>query len=990
MATLVQQPDVANTQISQLRAIETPVAPKAGLSDFIVGLIPVAQQTIGALQEGNKAHNLALGMNDELNNVTREVSWLDRKYYEHGRDVQTIQTGMAARDTEVSQTIYKRLQENPDLAVDDVLREYDEGNKQIVDGIYESDLPLEVKEKLYEAQIQAHAQQVKQVKGVYERVGMEMEVKGRHSRGSSYAAVMLREGTVQDGILALGRLESETRAAYARRTDLDAAQQEEAVQREMKTHIESVAKLLDTVADTGDGTNIQLLDRYESVIDSYLMQEQVTGTSYDALVDVKAKVKSTREAQFKRSEDNVVLEHIERTAMYDAGVEVYDGTAYNDEMTAINNDLVSGRITPATAASLTKSAIDRYARANKALVGAEDEPPNGAQIIANDMSYVEYSNITGKSLTDTTDYNTAVSQTFLTQFANNPEGRVQAAVSIIDWADNRGGKIDNPALRRIGSDLLWNNLTQYLTNPQSFNDPNYARAEEHWSLLTQQYKKYQRDAPTRTDDLLGEGALSDSQRVMMDRVLRDGGSLKRAIQDFQRADEFKGNVDAYRAGVTKWDAKSMGLKSFFGNGSLMGLRHSTAGNLFAVLDNKNAAERDDIIAVTEQTLKSVMGYQSDYELAEAFGVLDGERAVKEGARRGMIIPSRRRFNAAIVNHKAAQTLMRNTTIPEGVRGDYNAIAMDSLIKSHADKYNVETSNVFISTMDKSGNMVYIRHLTPSGTLTEQPVPVHINTVIGIANAAYKAKVSETKNPKVTRVAKGTTQYSGGMFGTTNEKYTYSSGATIGNVTLTAQNSKHKGQKFHAKVPAQAAEMFNGNPQLTMEMINHLGIKEGFHMEIQGVPDSVSGKISHNGALQISLTKNPDWLPKVKAASGNPQALMNVQAEFMAEYFKDLQDVAVGVGIPPARQSQPYPAQHKRTQLYLADLIYHGGNSRPHIKKVKNTLNQGNVRQGMAELIKLPAFVSSGNPEELKKGIYSPRQKFLMQSLLNHYKVKGKV
>ena len=93
MATLVQQPDVANTQISQLRAIDTPVAPKAGLSDFIVGLMPVAQQTIGAIQEENKAHNLALGMNDELNNVTREVSWLDRKYYEHGRDVQTIQTG---------------------------------------------------------------------------------------------------------------------------------------------------------------------------------------------------------------------------------------------------------------------------------------------------------------------------------------------------------------------------------------------------------------------------------------------------------------------------------------------------------------------------------------------------------------------------------------------------------------------------------------------------------------------------------------------------------------------------------------------------------------------------------------------------------------------------------------------------------------------------------------------------------------------------------
>lgn len=984
MATLVQQPEVANTQISQLRAIDTPVAPKAGLSDFIVGLMPVAQQTIGAIQEENKAHNLALGMNDELNNVTREVSWLDRKYYEHGRDVQTIQTGMAARDTEVSQTIYKRLQENPDLPENDVLREYEEGNKRIVDGIYESDLPPEVKEKLYEAQIQAHAQQVKQVKGVYERVGLEMEVKGRQARGSSFVGTMLTDGNVQDGILALGRLEAETRAAYARRTNLDAAQQEEAVQREMKTHIESVAKLLDAVADTGDGTNIRLLDRYESVVDAYLMQEQVTGTSYDALVDVKAKIRTTREAQFKRSEDNVVLEHIERTAMYDAGVEVYDGTAYNDEMTAINNDLVSGRITSATAASLTRAAIDRYARANKALVGAGDEPPTGAQIIANDMSYVEYSNITGKSLTETGDYNTAVSQTFISKFADNPEGRMQAAIAIIDWADNRGGKIDNPALRRIGAKLMWDNLTQYLTNPQSHTDPNYARAEEHWSLLSQQYKKYQRDAPTRTDDLLGEGALTDSQRVMMDRVLRDGGSLKRAIQDFQRADEFKGNVDAYRASVAKWDDKSMKLRSFFGNGSLMGQRHSTSGNLFAKLDAPNAAKRDDILTVTEQTLRSVVGTQSDYALAERFGALDGERVVSEAARLGMIIPSESRYNAAIVNYKAAQTLQRNGSIPEGVRGAYNARAMDALIYSHAAKYNVEASNVFISTLDKSGNMLYIRHLNKDGVLVDQPVPVSINTVMANANAIYKKDLAEAESPKVTRVAKGTTVETPiGAYGfstKSTEKYTYSSGATLGNVTLTAQNSKHRGQKFNVKVPAQAAEAFNGNPQLTMAMINHLGIKEGFFMEAEGVKDKTSGKISTNGALQISISQNPKWAAKINRAAGNPQALMNIQAEFMAEYYKNLQEVAVGVGIPPARQSQPYPAQHKNTQLYLADLLYHGGNSGSHTRKVQDTLNQRTVHAGMQALQALPAYKSSG----------AQRQKFLEQSLFNHYRVKGKV
>ena len=149
------------------------------------------------------------------------------------------------------------------------------------------------------------------------------------------------------------------------------------------------------------------------------------------------------------------------------------------------------------------------------------------------------------------------------------------------------------------------------------------------------------------------------------------------------------------------------------------------------------------------------------------------------------------------------------------------------------------------------------------------------------------------------------------------------------------------------------------------------------MRIEGVTDKVSGKVSENGGLQLSVTKNPKYRKALQAAEGNAQAIMNVQADFMAEYFKELQSDARKVGIPVATQKM-YPEAHKRTQIYLADLTYHGGNSTR--SAVRSTLTQSTVYKGMAELQRLSAYKSSS----------ADRRKFLEQALFNHYRNVGKI
>ncbi len=988
MATLVQQPDVANTQVAQLQAIDKPVRQSASLSDFIVAALPVAKAVIDDIQEDTKQRNLALGMNDELNQVTREVSWLDRKYYEQGRDIQTIQTAMVGMDNEIARNLYQRIYDNPDLSEEEALAEYYERNTTAINAIFDSDLDPEIKAKMYEAQLKAHAQQIKTVKSTYAQVGLEMEVKGRNARADSFASTVLSDGDVVDGQLAFGRLVTSAEAAYSRRQDLDPAQRHQAVQAEVKANLKAAVTLLRNNTELGDTENLKLVDRLQESVQAQLNLQGVDGVDYSTWVEIDGDIKQLRDDLAKQSEDNFVLQQTLDNADYDAGVAEYTADVFNANIAKIQ----AAPIPTSTKERLISQEIARYSKANAAKVGSEDAEYTGYDIVSGNMSVQDFNYLIGKPLDSTEEYNKRVSHYFKEQYGNTPEGRVQASIAMIQYADEGGGKENNPALRRLGADLMWGTLTQYLSNPQSMNDEQFQRAEAYWGLLQDQYNRYAKSQPTRIEDLLGTNTLTEAQRTMMDRVLRDGGSLKRAIQDFQRSDDFKGNIDAYRTSVNSWDTKNTNITSFWGNGSLMGQRQGFAGNLFADLKGvPNAASREDIVNTTLKYTKDVFS-QSDYKLAEQFGVLDGERAIQVGARLGMVIPSRSRYNAAIVNINAAEALNSNSAVPEGVRGVYNSRAIDSMIYTYAKDHNIEPSNVFVTTRDRSGMYLHFQHLTKDGVLNDEPKQVRIDSVIDRATFLYRRDRENTVNPQVTVPVVGSeqprAQHGFVTTPTKAEKYSYTPNKPIGKLQLTAQNAKHKGQKFNVTVPAQAAEMYNGNVELTMAAIQHLGIKEGFFMETEDRYDTVSGQRSYNGAIQISLTQNPDYRKRIEAAAGKPQELMNIQGDFFKDRYGKLQQSAARVGIPIARHDRPYPQQYKNTQLYMLDINYHQGTSPSRVKAMEATLTQKTYEQGLAKLKQLPAYKSSMSKGKDRRLMPTARTRFLEAALKQHYAYKA--
>lgn len=992
MATLVQQPDVANTQVSQLQAIEQP-AKGSSLSDFIVRAVPLALGVVDTLQEESKQHNLALGMNDELNQVTREVSWLDRKYYEQGRDIQTIQTAMVGMDNDVAQNLYQRISDNPDLSEEEALSEYYERNTTAINAIFESKtLDSDTKAKMYEAQLQAHAQQIKTVKETYKQVGLEMEVKGRNSRADSFASAILTDGDVTDGQLAFGRLVTSSEAAYARRQDLNPEQRHQAIQAEVKANLKAAISLLRNNTELKDSDNIRLVERLKQSVQTQLSLQGIDGVDYSTWVEADGDIKQLQDDLAKQSEDNFVLQRTLDNTDYDAGVVEYTADQFNTAVTKIKAALDSGQITASTATRLINQETSLYTKANAAKLGAEDAEYTGADIVNGNMSVQDFNYLIGKPLDSTEEYNKRVSHYYKETYGNTPEGRAQAAIAMIKHSDEGGGRENNPALRRLGSDLLWGGLTQYLTNPSSMNDDQFKRAEAYWALLQEQYNGYMKSQPTRVDDLLGADTLTESQRMMMGRVLRDGGSLKRAIQDFQRSDDFKGNVDAYRTSVNSWNTKTTGITSFWGNGTLMGQRQSFAGNLFADLKGvPNAASRDDIVNTTLKFTKDVFS-QSDYKLAEQFGVLDGERAIQVGAKYGMVIPSQSRYNAAIVNINAANTLNSNSAIPEGVRGVYSSKAIDAMIYQYSRQHNIEASNVFVTTRDRNGMYLYFQHLTKDGVLNDEPRPVPISTVVSKATSIYRTAREDAVSPKVTRDVVGGVNPAREQYGfvtkpSKKETYTYTPNKPIGKMQLTALNAKHKGQKFNVNVPAQAAAMYNGNTALTMYALQHLGIKEGFFMEIEDRYDSVSGKRSTNGAIQISVSENPDYRKRIEAAAGKPQELMNIQGDFLKDRYGKLQESAARVGIPIARANQPYPAQYMHTQVYMLDINYHQGTSPSRVKAMEATLTQDTYAEGLAKLKQLPAYKSSFSKKKDGTLVPTARTIYLERTLDAHYKVR---
>lgn len=93
MRSMVNSPAMANVEISGLQPIERPQ--QESLGSFLAGMLPEVNKAISTYKDETADYYMALGRNDRLNDVHREVSILGRQAYEQGLEFQHIVNNQA-------------------------------------------------------------------------------------------------------------------------------------------------------------------------------------------------------------------------------------------------------------------------------------------------------------------------------------------------------------------------------------------------------------------------------------------------------------------------------------------------------------------------------------------------------------------------------------------------------------------------------------------------------------------------------------------------------------------------------------------------------------------------------------------------------------------------------------------------------------------------------------------------------------------------------
>ena len=157
MATLVQQPDLAQVQVSNLQATQRPPETEQNLSDFALNLIGAGKEFIDTYDKDNKDRLIALGASDYMNEYTREVNFLERKNYQQGRDFSAVVSAQTQRRQAFSKELQRMIQD-PTMTEDQIFDANKEFLQSTVNDIYGSGLDSDLKEQLYQETLKENLQ----------------------------------------------------------------------------------------------------------------------------------------------------------------------------------------------------------------------------------------------------------------------------------------------------------------------------------------------------------------------------------------------------------------------------------------------------------------------------------------------------------------------------------------------------------------------------------------------------------------------------------------------------------------------------------------------------------------------------------------------------------------------------------------------------------------------------------------------------------------
>ena len=910
MATLVQQPELAQVQVSNLQATQRPPETEFGLSDFAMGVLGAGTKFLDQYDEDNKTRLIALGASDYMNEYTREVNILERKNYQQGRDFSEVVSSQTQRRQSFVQEL-QRMVQDPTMTEDQIFDANKEFLQSTVNDIYASGLDSDLKEKLYEETLKENMQYQKMI-----GEGLQAAALDRYTGTARLIAAktvvdlssvertpeeqveyvntqfeLIKQGAIQSGY-AKNEEEANTAATNT-----------------LKGALDFWFKSIDPKSPDAASSLNQLRDIGENLFAAG--QYELAGDIVQKVNDVQGKVLSS-------NDDMLVRDLTLDLHNYDVGAIDFTPEEISTKFVELQQ---TGMYSDATLNSWYGKYLDSYQRKQEKLLQGDDE--------IDPMSYPDYFQYEfnnegkgrdkwiGAAVAQAARDAQAQGLNTYTAIANNLIARQVTAGTLMPELMDRAAELATTELAQwmsMSDDQIretggyeaykasWNGLVQsYQT---LINSDNKRAAEQFLSSIDSRYfpnKEVLRGlletgAPLNSARDALQDPIGTARQLELVGKARDNLNLESAKLDrfwttghngswFNRtSDEVRENtLEAMKTHATRY-------------GSLLAT-HMTSGSAANLM---TAMEKSNLMISTKGTPVFV---------DPTTGARINSGQLRDSS--GKVVAKDYFARAIDAQREVLAKNMGNKTDPNNIIVQQNGDALYFLIH------------------DKDGNLL---NNTSSFGLQGTQLSMH-----GLVQAAATIRDQDVKRAreKVTTIKPPKEKFKPlGNIGFGTAAFALSSGDYRDTFVIKRDAVIHKGtvrlhgsnKRVPVNIPASMAIPFGGNKDIAVAMADHWNQFEGF-TDTAVISKAIDGTTSSTSTVigwGITQKNHPEVFAKMQRARST-QERVQINADFLGTYFSSskLEENARKAGIP-LPSTAPYPKYLQNAYMLLADGTWHGG------------------------------------------------------------------
>lgn len=942
MPTQVQAPEIASLKVPQLQAIQQPV--ERTLGGYLAELLPQATQAVKAYQDENKAQLIAQGRNDAVNGVQRDVSIIDRWNYNQGMEFQKVSSTQAEKQAEFTKVVNQMATEGK--TEDEIFNYGQEFLRDSTDLITNSSLDPALKTTLYDANLQENSAYHQIIGNKIREVAKAREVFDANTRASSAANLWMSGNFTAEEMGA--NIESYVKKAYAAKTAANVGIAPDVAMKAAQDEISSIFKFWKGSIDPSDPSAADFVNKLNSTMDVAL---EAGILDMETMLDLQTGANDVRTGILNYNEVQAQNKLDETLWSVQSGNTEYSHELVLREKSNIDSLETKGLISP-EAASKMRSNLFKFGESQWEKVLKADLDP--VKLIQNGTSLQAFHGL-GKGGEDK--YSDTIAQGYDRMFNGDPVGSGLEMIKHGLRGDPNGEAL--PSLLKQGTTKVSSQFVNFLsmTPDQANKLPTYQNAVQAFEGLKQNYIKLKTQGSPLADDLLA--GIPEEQRGVVKGIFENGGSMNSANQSIANAPQYNQRVVNVKQAIEglRWDDKMENVRGK----SFLGYHYDDiAGDIGSRLSS-------DLRSAFMNNMRMVYG-DSTQALANGTTAADPELLVANAKAKGLHVKSPNGYSDALFSATASEQY-RNVQY-KGVKlsADYVGYGVDSLRQQVATNFKTKPENVLVYT-SRNGNQIIVQPFDSSGKLlgggNTSGIVFNRSDLIQRMHKAYDGDVKkyqsnvrtfETIGQSFKDVGKtlgSTLNYKEQIAAMRNsEKPTYQlhTGASLGKVPVRIGSAT-----TNVQLPATASVPFNGNVQLANAWQSFLGNYEGFLDKakvVKGTGTDNDGFIIGNG---VNLYAHPHLKQKAMSAQGNPQAIMNLQAEFMADNMKDQQRVAAKLGIPVADR-KPYDSRFTSAQILLADYKWHNGN----YDAISNIMSKPTYAQALAAMRSSRAYTHAGD------------------------------